>query len=310
MSAGTAYAKRYAGGFVNLPSQTTGIDQTFLNTVEAALLQLIGAAPTVDGQVAQWDNVNTRYGPALLLNKNIDAAAAIAKSKLDFTGANAIGNADIAGAAAIARSKLDFGSGLVNADISTSAAIAASKIAITRSLYSGGPPGTPADGDIWAAVDSLTVPTFVWYFRFANGATTYKWEFIGGSDAIVSVATAETTAATTFVALATAGPSFTLSRGGDYDIELQCDSAGTAGTGAAMGYDVAGTGATYAKSAKAILGTNTTVGSIEDTLQATFRETAVAAATAIVSKYRAHSSGAFTNSFGNRFLRIRPVRII
>jgi hypothetical protein len=128
MSAGTAYSKRYGAGFVDLPTKTTAIDQLFLNAVETALLQLIGAAPTADGQVAQWDNVNTRYGPALLLNKNIDPAAAIVKSKLDLTGANGIVDADVAGAAAIARSKLNFGSGLVNADIAAAAAIAASKV--------------------------------------------------------------------------------------------------------------------------------------------------------------------------------------
>jgi hypothetical protein len=129
MAAGTAYSKRYGGGFSNGSVGGTAIDATFLNAVEEALLQLLGAAPTADAQVMQWDFANTRYGPALLLNKNIDPAAAIAKSKLDLTGANGIVNADIAAAAAIAKSKLDFGSGLVNADIATAAAIALSKLA-------------------------------------------------------------------------------------------------------------------------------------------------------------------------------------
>lgn len=108
MAAGTAYAKRYASGFTDLDGSKP-VDAAFLNAVETALLQLIGAAPSADGQVAQWDNANTRFGPALILNKNIDAAAAIAKSKLDFTGANGIVNADIAGAAAIAPSKIANG---------------------------------------------------------------------------------------------------------------------------------------------------------------------------------------------------------
>lgn len=129
MAAGTAYSKRYAGGFVDGSGGGTPIDSVALNAIETALLQLIGAAPTADGQVAQWDNANTRFGPALILNKNVDPAAAIAKSKLDLTGANGIVNADIAAAAAIARSKLDFGSGLVNADIASAAAIALSKLA-------------------------------------------------------------------------------------------------------------------------------------------------------------------------------------
>jgi len=137
VSAGTAYAKRYAGGFFDKPSTASAIDSTFLNAVEVALLQLIGAAPTVDGQVMQWDDGNTRYGPALLLNKNVAAGAAIAKSKLDFSGASGIVNADVAGAAAIARSKLDFGAGLVNADISSAAALATNKIANLATSLTG-----------------------------------------------------------------------------------------------------------------------------------------------------------------------------
>lgn len=93
MAAGTAYAKRYGGGFLDLPTTSTPIDSAFLNAVEAALLQLIGAAPTADGQVAQWDNANTRFGPALILNKNVDPAAAIAYSKLNL--AAAIKNTDL-----------------------------------------------------------------------------------------------------------------------------------------------------------------------------------------------------------------------
>lgn len=63
-----------------------------------------------------------------ITNADIAAAAAIARSKLDFGGG--LVNGDIATAAAIARSKLDFGAGLVNADIATGAAIALSKLAV------------------------------------------------------------------------------------------------------------------------------------------------------------------------------------
>lgn len=124
-----AYTRRFAGGFVDKPTLTTPIDSTFLNAVETALLELVSADGTADGQVMSWIAASSKFGPALLLNKNVDPAAAIAKSKLDLSGANGIVNADVATAAAIARSKLDFGSGLVNADISASAAIALSKLA-------------------------------------------------------------------------------------------------------------------------------------------------------------------------------------
>ena len=140
MAAGTAYSKRYAGNFADGSGGGTPIDSVFLNAVEAALLQLIGAAPTADGQVAQWDNANTRYGPALILNKNVDPAAAIAKSKLDLTGANGIVNADVAAAAAIAYSKLNLANSIVssdivdgtitNSDINAAASINLSKLAV------------------------------------------------------------------------------------------------------------------------------------------------------------------------------------
>lgn len=62
-----------------------------------------------------------------IANANIDAAAAIAYSKLNL--ATSIVNADISGSAAIAYSKLNLATSIVNADISTSAAIAVSKLA-------------------------------------------------------------------------------------------------------------------------------------------------------------------------------------
>ena len=180
MSAGTAYAKRYAGGFFDKPSTASAIDSTFLNAVEVALLQLIGAAPTVDGQVMQWDDANTRYGPALLLNKNVAAGAAIAKSKLDFSGASGIVNADVAGAAAIARSKLDFGAGLVNGDISAAAAIALSKLNIggTSSQYVRGDgvltalPASPILLDYGTGTDVNTTAAETAYVSYSVPANT------------------------------------------------------------------------------------------------------------------------------------------
>jgi len=66
-------------------------------------------------------------GYALLVNANIDPAAAIAYSKLALTGS--IVNTDISASAAIAYSKLALTDSIVNADINTSAAIAYSKLA-------------------------------------------------------------------------------------------------------------------------------------------------------------------------------------
>jgi microcystin-dependent protein len=100
---GEAYAKRYPGGFIDLPEEATAIDSQFLNTVESALMRLLGVDPTDQG-VETWDAVLQRFKTILLTN------------------------AQIAGNANISRSKLDFGAGLVDADIAPGAAIASSKI--------------------------------------------------------------------------------------------------------------------------------------------------------------------------------------
>lgn len=70
------------------------------------------------GSAPQW---------ALLVNANVDAAAAIAYSKLALSGS--IVNADINASAAIAYSKLALTGSIVNADINASAAIVRSKLA-------------------------------------------------------------------------------------------------------------------------------------------------------------------------------------
>jgi hypothetical protein len=184
MSAGTAYSKRYGGGFADLPATTSAIDQTFLNAVEAALLQLIGSAPTVDGQVAQWDFANTRFGPALLLNKNVDPAAAIASSKIDFTGGNALTNAAIAGAAAIARSKLDFGSGLVNADISATAAITTSKLAAPSDATVAVLGDLTTGRKIYRKATAKTVNTSVAATDLLNGEITVAANILGATGAL------------------------------------------------------------------------------------------------------------------------------
>jgi hypothetical protein len=103
--AGETYAKRYGGGFVDLPTQTTPIDSQFLNAVETALVRVLGEDPAVD-EVPIWDAGLSRFKFQKLSNAQIDAAAAIDKSKL---AALNIVDADIAGAAAISGTKLASG---------------------------------------------------------------------------------------------------------------------------------------------------------------------------------------------------------
>jgi hypothetical protein len=92
-------------------------------------------------------------------------------------------------------------------------------------------PGSPTDGQEYILVDSTTAPTYAWRLRYnAGSASTYKWEFIGGSPAVVGVAASQGTASTSYVDLATAGPSFTLPKAGDYDIEFGAASTSASAT--------------------------------------------------------------------------------
>lgn len=79
-----------------------------------------------------------------IVNADIDAAAAIAYSKLALTGG--IVNADINASAAIAYSKLSLTNGIVNADVNTAAAIAYSKLNLSGSIVN-------ADVNASAAID-------------------------------------------------------------------------------------------------------------------------------------------------------------
>lgn len=41
-------------------------------------------------------------------------------------------------------------------------------------------PDDPADKQIFTLVDSLTVPTYAWTFRYNKVSISYRWEFVGG----------------------------------------------------------------------------------------------------------------------------------
>lgn len=90
----------------------------------------------------------------------------------------------------------------------------------TIGTFASGPPVTAADGDIWVATSVGGAVGQRWVFQYnAASPSPYKWEFIGGAPAITAVDVLQTTASTSYVDLATAGPTFTLSRGGDYIIQ-------------------------------------------------------------------------------------------
>lgn len=196
------YVKRYPGGFLDRPTTTTPADSAFLNALETELIRL----------------------SSHLVNADIDAAAAIAYSKLAL--ANSIVNADIAAGAAIAKSKL-AALAIVDADVAGGAAIAYSKLNLATSIARGdmsagfkttvgtiaaGPPASPTTNDIWIATD-VDATGAVWVFRYNSAEATYKWEYVGGTP-LGAYNLSGTSGSTTPVAVGSS--TLVLPRGGDY----------------------------------------------------------------------------------------------
>ena len=104
-------------------TQATADDSTRIATTE--FVNNV-AADLVLGIVAPGTITNTMLAGGIT-NTKIDAAAAIAYSKLNL--ATSIVNADVSASAAIAYSKLNLATSIVNADISASAGIVDTKLA-------------------------------------------------------------------------------------------------------------------------------------------------------------------------------------
>jgi len=169
-------------------------------------------------------------------------------------------------------------------------------------------PASPVDGqEVYFQADATN--GIVWRLRYnAGSSSAYKWEFVGGSPLFAEVATEETTASTTYVALATAGPTLTLPRAGDYDVEIGCRLYSSVNnTGALMGYDIGATGAVDADAVSYYAAATLGGGATATGNYARARRKTGLTAVALTAKYRATS--AITVAIGSRWMRVTPVRV-
>jgi len=76
-------------------------------------------------------------------------------------------------------------------------------------------PASPADGQEYVLVDSLTAPTYAWRFRYVASITdAYKWVFIGG----YAIRSFEATGLNASTSYSVFGPVLGLPRAGIYDV--------------------------------------------------------------------------------------------
>lgn len=163
-----------------------------------------------------------------------------------------------------------------------------------------GTKGTVAPDEVYLEVDSAN--GIQWHFAYESGETTYKWRFLGGPPMTSLVATSESTSSATDVDLATVGPSITIPRGGDYDLDFGATISGSNSSNAQVSL--------YAN-AGLIFATLANQTAIAGALFACWRAVrAVGRATSDVMKLKYLSTAGASATFANRTLRLWPVRIV
>jgi hypothetical protein len=166
-------------------------------------------------------------------------------------------------------------------------------------------PASPVDGQEVILTDSLTAGTYQWRLRYVAGRASNRWLFVGGPPVFAEIATQEGTASTSFVALATAGPSLVIPVAGDYTVDHGFAMHGSAGgAGGAMSYDIGGVAAVDADSAAAMQQAGTAV----DERSVMFSRRKSLGAVTLTAKYR-NWNVAGTVTFGKRWMRVWPVAV-
>lgn len=165
-------------------------------------------------------------------------------------------------------------------------------------------PASPTDGqEIMYAAD----PTngILWHLRYrAGSASAYKWEWAGGSELFHEVPTQQSTGSTSYVDLATVGPSITVPLAGDYQVVY-----GAGGVAPGSNYWIFSLkigAATAVDNDEGVYDSSGAAPSNERKLERTDRLLAVPASTVLKLQYRV-SGG--TGNFRDRRLFVRPIRV-
>jgi hypothetical protein len=178
--------------------------------------------------------------------------------------------------------------------------------------YSATIPASPTDGDTWIYPADAT-NGIMWTFRYrAGSASTYKWEFIGGSPLAVTVDTEDSVTSATYAALTNA-QTLTIPFAGDWNIELSAhmrpsiDNNNVVKTGW-WSYDVGATGAVDADAIhwRFALNNNGGVTDFGANMHRRRRKNAIAATTVLTTKARASAASTFV---GDRMIAATPIRV-
>lgn len=163
-------------------------------------------------------------------------------------------------------------------------------------------PASPHDGQEIILTDSTTAGTYHWRLRYVSGRSSNKWVCVGGVGAYQEVETSESTSSTSYTALATAGPSFTVPLAGDYLVEIGFESNASTTTENWMSYAIGATAAADADGISFVV----TGGSYLGGLSRVNKQSSLAASTALAARYKVTAG---TSNFRKRWMLVTPVAV-
>jgi hypothetical protein len=167
-------------------------------------------------------------------------------------------------------------------------------------------PGSPVDLQQCIYTDSLASPTFRWRFMYnASSASSYKWEFQGGTSVQSSVLTAESRSSSTYGDLATDGPTYTLPLNGDWVYQWRCRAGNTTGTDDNFMVVVLGTNTFSLDGLQPV--NRTSNGAYFNDITGAGKATSLSATNVLRARYK--SGGGSGVTFSDRFLVVTPIRV-
>ncbi len=173
--------------------------------------------------------------------------------------------------------------------------------------YSTNVPSSPNDQDQFTYPADPTNGA-IWEFKYASAsASTYKWQFSGGAPMYSTVATDESSASTTYVDLATVGPSVTVPRAGDYMVRWGATCYNNANNANPYTAVKRGAAATSDSDAATFAYSSTSVTTPGVSIAREVLMTGLSASDVLKLQYRV---AAATGHWVNRFISVTPVRII
>lgn len=168
-------------------------------------------------------------------------------------------------------------------------------------------PGSPADGqEVFYVADATNGVT--WHLRYRSAsASTYKWEFVGGSELIAEVSASETTTSGAYTNLATVGPEIIAPLAGDYLLGISglLTPANFAGSQAFMSVQIGGAAA---QDVDSISSTTPAAAAMADSAARRIRRNVPTAGLSVIARYK--FAGVSPALFARRVISLVPVRVI